>query len=217
MTDITDDNERALALSPQADEVTPTAARKPWARRLIVVAAALVLLGAAFRIGEASAISAQRKLSETRSQLSATRGELDRTRNQLSSTRGALTSEQAKVQVAQASAAQANARAQAKYTAAEAKLASETKTLNTLVGRIQASAISSDGVYVVGHDIKPGTWHTSGDGGQGGSACYFATLNSLNTSDIIDNNNFDGPETVSVSGAYAFEISGPCTWYRTGP
>jgi hypothetical protein len=36
--------------------------------------------------------------------------------------------------------------------------------------------------------------------------------NSTNTSDIIDNNNFGGPETVSTSGAYALEISGPCTW-----
>jgi hypothetical protein len=35
---------------------------------------------------------------------------------------------------------------------------------------------------------------------------------STNTSDIIDNNKFGGPETVSTSGAYALEISGPCTW-----
>jgi hypothetical protein len=35
--------------------------------------------------------------------------------------------------------------------------------------------------------------------------------------DIIDNNNFNGPETVNLSGAYAFEICGPCPWYRTGP
>ena len=27
-----------------------------------------------------------------------------------------------------------------------------------------------------------------------------------------NNNNFDGPETVSVSGYYALEIDGPCTW-----
>jgi len=36
-------------------------------------------------------------------------------------------------------------------------------------------------------------------------------------SDISDNNNFDGPETVNLNGVYAFQISGPCTWYRTGP
>lgn len=42
--------------------------------------------------------------------------------------------------------------------------------------------------------------------------CYFATLNSTDTGNIADNNNFDGPETVDVSGAYAFQISGSCTW-----
>ena len=76
----------------------------------------------------------------------------------------------------------------------------------------QATQISSSGVYVVGQDIASGTWHTAGDGGQTGSLCYYALLNSTNTSDIIDNNNFDGPETVSTSGAKALDISGPCTW-----
>ena len=27
---------------------------------------------------------------------------------------------------------------------------------------------------------------------------------------------FDGPETADVSGAYAFQISSPCTWTRIG-
>jgi len=75
-----------------------------------------------------------------------------------------------------------------------------------------ANTISQDGVYVVGQDIKAGTYHTPGDGGQGDDACYYATLGSTNTSNILDNNNFDGPETVDVSGAAAFQISGGCTW-----
>jgi hypothetical protein len=105
----------------------------------------------------------------------------------------------------------------------EATLAGKEKTLQqderavkALEGQLQASSISEDGVYVVGSDIKSGTWHTSGDGGQGDDACYYATLSSTNTSDIDDNNNFDGPGTVELTGVYAFQISGPCTWYRTG-
>jgi hypothetical protein len=31
---------------------------------------------------------------------------------------------------------------------------------------------------------------------------------------IISNGNFDGPETISLSGVYAFQINGPCTWVR---
>jgi hypothetical protein len=79
-----------------------------------------------------------------------------------------------------------------------------------------ATQISSTGVYVVGTDIASGTWHTSGSGGTGN--CYYATLKSTNTSDIIDNNNFSGPETVDLSGAYAFELQGPgsCTWALEG-
>jgi hypothetical protein len=70
-----------------------------------------------------------------------------------------------------------------------------------------ATQISSDGVYVIGQDIPGGTWHTSG-----GSQCYEATLGSTDTSNIIDNNNFTGPDTVSLAGAKAFDVSGGCTW-----
>jgi hypothetical protein len=71
----------------------------------------------------------------------------------------------------------------------------------------QATQISDDGVYVIGQDIPGGTWQTSG-----GSQCYEATLGSTDTSNIIDNNNFTGPDTVSLAGAKAFDINGGCTW-----
>jgi hypothetical protein len=71
----------------------------------------------------------------------------------------------------------------------------------------EATQISSDGVYVIGQDIPGGTWHTSG-----GSQCYEATLGSTDTSNILDNNNFTGPDTVSLAGAKAFDVSGGCTW-----
>ena len=73
----------------------------------------------------------------------------------------------------------------------------------------EATQISADGVYVIGTDIAGGTWHTSG-----GSQCYEATLASTDTSNIIDNNNFTGPDTVSLAGAKAFDINGGCTWQQ---
>jgi hypothetical protein len=90
--------------------------------------------------------------------------------------------------------------------------------LNRELGVVAASTISQDGVYVVGKDIPSGIYHTSGAGANSspGGACYFATLNSTNTGDISDNNNFNGPETVDLSGAYAFQISGGCTWHKIG-
>lgn len=73
-----------------------------------------------------------------------------------------------------------------------------------------ATTIDADGVYVVGQDITAGTWHTAG-----GSQCYFARLGSTDTSDILDNNNFSGPETVTLGeSTKAFEINGGCSWSR---
>jgi hypothetical protein len=93
-------------------------------------------------------------------------------------------------------------------TVTETDTATVTPTANA---QGQATQISDDGVYVVGQDIPGGTWHTSG-----GSQCYEATLNSTDTSNIIDNNNFTGPDTVSLAGAKAFDISGGCTWNHIG-
>ena len=120
-------------------------------------------------------------------------------------------------------AAQAKVEAQyagklAQVNAEQQQLTSEEKTVKTEEGQLDATAISLSGVYVIGQDIKSGTWHTNGDGGGGimTDECYFAMLNSSNTEDIADNNNFDGAETVNVTGFYAFEINGPCTWYYVG-
>jgi hypothetical protein len=56
--------------------------------------------------------------------------------------------------------------------------------------------IDTDGTYLVGTDILPGVYRTTG--GFGGSNCYWARLNSLNTSDIINNNNSSGPQVVEI-------------------
>jgi carboxypeptidase C (cathepsin A) len=112
---------------------------------------------------------------------------------------------------ARTATATANAKAAADYAFREAAVQKLQHKLAREQGIVQASTISADGVYVVGKDIPAGTYHTTG-GGQ----CYYATLGSTNTSNILDNNNFNGPETVDISGAYAFQINGGCTWAREG-
>jgi hypothetical protein len=71
---------------------------------------------------------------------------------------------------------------------------------------------------VADRDVPAGTCHTSGAGehAQPGGACYFAMLNSTNTEDIADNNNFNGLQTVSLGGMAAFQLSGGCTWHKIG-
>ena len=79
---------------------------------------------------------------------------------------------------------------------------------------MQPNTIGSDGTFVVGQDIKSGTYHTNGSGNAGANDCYYATLNSTDGSltSIVANGNFDGPETMNLSGVYAFQVNGPCAW-----
>lgn len=150
----------------------------------------------------------QAHVSQLEGRVTALQGQLARARRTAAQASQAA---QSATTTAQAKAAAQYASRMTSLAAAERRVAAQQKALRAALGQVQASAISADGVYVVGSDIKPGIWHTSG-GGQ----CYYAILNSTNTSDIIDNNNFTGPDTVDVSGAHAFDISGGCTWVRTG-
>jgi hypothetical protein len=78
--------------------------------------------------------------------------------------------------------------------------------------------MSGDGVYVVGQDIRKGTWHTTGAVGGSGGNCYYALLSSTDTQSIIDNNNTTGPATIMVGpGVAAVQVSGCNPWTRTGP
>jgi len=73
------------------------------------------------------------------------------------------------------------------------------------------TTIETEGIYVVGTDIAPGTWREPG-----GSACYWARLRSLDTSDIIDNSNSDGPQVVEIQPSdKAFQTRGCATWTKT--
>jgi hypothetical protein len=109
----------------------------------------------------------------------------------------------------------AKAAAQRDYAARNATLNRKSQTVAAELGELKANTIRADGMYVVGHDIKSGTWHTVGDGHLSGGLCRFAVIDSANSA-----NNppgpiyFDGPWTVHLSGVYGFAISGPCTWIR---
>ena len=114
----------------------------------------------------------------------------------------------------QASLAQTYQSKEATLAATQKTAAGDQQTLNQELGQVQANTMSSDGTFVVGQDIKAGTYHTNGSGNAGANDCYYATLNSTDGSltSIIANGNFDGPETMDLSGVYAFQVNGPCTW-----
>jgi len=114
----------------------------------------------------------------------------------------------------QAGLAQTYQTKEATLAATQKTAAGDQQTLNRELGQVQANTMSSDGTFVVGQDIKSGTYHTNGSGNAGANDCYYATLNSTDGSltSIIANGNFDGPETMDLSGVYAFQVNGPCTW-----
>jgi hypothetical protein len=210
--------------------------KRRWPRRVAIGAAFAITLGIGVGIGAATQNTgiSQAKYSASQAQVSALKGQVSALNGTVSGLQAQAGTDSAAVATAQHKAAtaqqSANASAaaaykgrqaalQATYQGKEAALAQTQRTANQEatqlkqeLGQVQANTISGDGVYVVGKDIKSGTWHTNGSGNTGQNDCYFATLNSTDTNNIADNNNFDGAETVDVSGAYAFEVSGPCTW-----
>jgi hypothetical protein len=113
----------------------------------------------------------------------------------------------------------AQAAAKSDYAARNAALNRKAATLKrqdqaiaTEIGELRANTIRADGMYVVGHDIKPGTWHTVGDNSLSGGSCTYVVYSSADKPSIPTS--FDGPWTVNLTGVYSFEIKGPCTWIR---
>jgi cell division protein FtsB len=119
------------------------------------------------------------------------------------------------VRAAQAAALKDYAARNAALNREAAALNRKSQAIAAETGELTANTIRADGMYVVGHDIQSGTWHTAGDGRLSGGLCRFTVIDSAK----LANNPpgpiyFDGPWTVDLSGAYGFYINGPCKWIR---
>lgn len=203
---------------PQEPAAPPPRKRRTWLWWAVGVAAVIV----AFVLGVAAGNAAQRGQTSTANHTAAVlRGQVALAQQKYSQAQQNYT--QAK-QAATTAQNQADNAVAAANQAAKAKYAAKMAAANALLSKLRAeqrvvqqNTISQDGVYVVGQDIAPGIYHTNGNGSSDPlSQCYYATLNSTNTSDIADNNNFNGPETVNLNGIAAFQISGGCKWTKIG-
>lgn len=79
--------------------------------------------------------------------------------------------------------------------------------------------IPGDGTFVVGDEVKPGTYKTTGPADSAFPNCYWARLKgtSGDFEDIIANGNPQGQTTVTIaSGDGAFQTSGCEEWKKTG-
>ena len=188
--------------------------RSRWVMITLLTVGGLVLLIVGVVIG-AVATSKTSLINSQKAQIARLQATVNTDKGQLTTERLQVTTAQGQAKNAMSVAlTQVQGQYKSKFDALKAqehKVAGLQARLNRELGAVAKSTISADGVYVVGRDIPAGTYHTSG-----GSQCYYATLNSTNTEDISDNNNFNGPETVDLSGAYAFQIQGGCTWHKIG-
>ncbi len=213
---------------------------KPWIRYAALIVGALLLLGVGSAVGARSANSERDKYNKevatersTETAASAAAARASAAASKASSAISALQSQldDEKLQ-AQAALNRAKGAEAAAVKDAKAKLASQSAALDgrkkaidaqaaavaqreaavaAAEGQLKANTISGDGVYGVGTDMQPGTWHTNGSTG-----CYYAILNSTDTSDIADNNNTNGPATVTLSAGKYFEVSGCADWTKIG-
>ncbi len=93
---------------------------------------------------------------------------------------------------------------------AKRKLAKLRNQISGARRTIAKSSFGGDGMYLVGDDIEPGVYKAAPSSG-----CYWARLSSGDTSDIIDNNNADGPVVLTVApGDYAVEVTRCATFHK---
>lgn len=97
--------------------------------------------------------------------------------------------------------------------------ASTSASYTAAVPAASEAAGITDGTYVVGTDIQPGTYHTVGPYQRALPNCYWARLSGTSgeLADIITSDNTKGPATVTIrSSDKAFRTSGCVAWQKTG-
>jgi hypothetical protein len=210
---------------------------RPWVKCTAIGLTAALLVGVGAAAGSSSANSARDKYkTELDTEAATTKAAASRAADaaKAASSNVAALHSQLEAASLQAKAAtdRANGAEAAAVKTAKTKLASQSAALDArkkqldgqasavaereaavaaAEGHLKANTITGEGVFGVGADMQPGTWHTNG-----ASGCYYAILNSTDTSDIADNNNTDGPATVTLQSGKYFEVSGCADWTKIG-
>jgi hypothetical protein len=81
-----------------------------------------------------------------------------------------------------------------------------------------AASVAGDGTYLVGEDMKPGTYRTAGPADSAIPDCYWARMKNASgeLNAIIANDNAQGQTRVTVRKGEYFKTSGCKTWRKVG-
>lgn len=204
--------------------VDPPRSRRAWANRY-VAAALLALL--ALAVGAAAGWSAGRNSDKPKNELAAAHRQIaaDRAAAQAginrdeAAARAEISRQQDEAQSTLDDLRGQAADARSTVRDEKAKVASERSRLSKLEGQISgakatiaANTVPGTGTFVVGSDIQPGTYRADASPG-----CYWARLSSLDTSDIVDNDNADGPVVIQILPSdKALETDGCSDFHKVG-
>ena len=98
----------------------------------------------------------------------------------------------------------------------EADLASREQKLSDAQKQVAASQIKS-GLHVVGGDVQPGTYTTTGPDGTNSVGCYYAWKTGTGSdASIKDNNIVQGAATVTLANGEVFESNSCEAWTKIG-
>ncbi len=181
--------------------------RKHWVQ---LVAVGLVGLGIGGASGSGSASDADARATAAQSQVASAQDEA-----QAANARAQAAEVQASV--AGGKAADAKAAAEAKLKAQQVVLDQRSAALDDREKKIsgaevtaKANTFAGDGVYIVGQDIQPGTYKSSG-----GELCYWARHNKAN--EILDNHAAASATVVVVLPSdFSLEVKGCADYIKAG-
>ncbi len=181
--------------------------RKRWVQFVAVGLTGLIVGGVT---GSGSASDADARAAAAQSQVASAQSEAQ--------------AADARAQAAEVQTSAANGKATDATAAAEAKLKGEQAALDQRsaalddrekkIGGAEAAAkantFAGDGVYIVGQDIQPGTYKSTG-----GELCYWARHNKNN--EILDNHAAPGATVVVVLASdFSLEVKGCADYTKSG-
>lgn len=196
---------------------TPTNIGLRWYKSRWLLAVTALILGLFIVIGvEAAAISeANARATAAQNELTTAQSDLSAARSEAKAATDVLSAAQSEAKTAKDALSAAQAGLAARKTtldAAAAAVAAREVKVGAAEKAAQANTFAGDGTYLVGTDVQAGTYKADASPG-----CYWARLKSLDTSDIIDNQNPDGPVVLQIlSTDKAVEVARCAEFHKVG-